>query len=101
MPSIAPPQNTPVLPNIRRRLIWPSGASCSRRNSAKLSLATIPPPLFVCLMEKTLAVFPEVNARLPLRSESQGGRDEAHVVSLDAVHGASGRFQQEASLGVC
>ena len=36
-----PSQNTPVLPNMRRIVTRPSGASCSRRNSAKLSLATI------------------------------------------------------------
>jgi hypothetical protein len=30
------------LPNMRRIVTRPSGASCSRRNSAKLSLATIP-----------------------------------------------------------
>src|SRR5258708_10416517 len=44
IPNITPPQNTPVLPNIRRMVTRPSGASCSRRNSAKLSLATIPRP---------------------------------------------------------
>src|ERR1700752_1167974 len=37
-------QNTPVLPNMRRMVMTPSGASCSRRNSAKLSLATIRNP---------------------------------------------------------
>src|SRR5262249_6802077 len=42
MPNISPSQNTPVLPNMRRMVTRPSGASCSRRNSAKLSLATIP-----------------------------------------------------------
>src|SRR5579859_158273 len=41
MASIRPSQNTPVFPNMRRMVTWPSGASCSRRNSAKLSLATI------------------------------------------------------------
>src|SRR5713226_3412090 len=41
IPNISPSQNTPVLPNIRRVVRRPSGASCSRRNSAKLSLATI------------------------------------------------------------
>src|ERR1700730_6645185 len=41
IPNITPPQNTPVLPNMRRMVTRPSGASCSRRNSAKLSLATI------------------------------------------------------------
>src|SRR5271167_4273452 len=41
IPNISPSQNTPVLPNIRRIVTRPSGASCSRRNSAKLSLATI------------------------------------------------------------
>src|SRR3954465_4108751 len=41
IPNITPSQNTPVLPNIRRMVTRPSGASCSRRNSAKLSLATI------------------------------------------------------------
>src|SRR6266478_4310682 len=41
IPNITPSQNTPVLPNIRRIVTGPSGASCSRRNSAKLSLATI------------------------------------------------------------
>src|SRR5271163_1434235 len=45
MPNISPLQNTPVLPNIRRIVTRPSGASCSRRNSAKLSLATIFRPL--------------------------------------------------------
>src|SRR5690242_19671105 len=49
MPSISPSQNTPVLPNMRRRATWPSGASCSCRSSPKLWLATIPvvrfPPL--------------------------------------------------------
>ena len=44
IPSINPSQNTPVLPNIRRIVMRPSGASCSRRNSAKLSLATIHNP---------------------------------------------------------
>src|SRR5712691_3106646 len=43
IPNITPSQNTPVLPNIRRIVTWPSGASSSRRNSAKLSLATILP----------------------------------------------------------
>src|SRR5713101_1668074 len=41
IPNISLSQNTPVLPNIRRIATRPSGASCSRRNSAKLSLATI------------------------------------------------------------
>src|SRR5260221_10241832 len=41
IPNITPSQNTPVLPNMRRMVTRPSGASCSRRNSAKLSLATI------------------------------------------------------------
>src|SRR5215813_5181951 len=41
MPSMTPSQNTPVLPNMRRMVMRPSGASCSRRNSAKSSLATI------------------------------------------------------------
>src|SRR6267154_6294132 len=41
IPNISPSQNTPVLPNMRRIVTRPSGASCSRRNSAKLSLATI------------------------------------------------------------
>src|SRR6185312_5004938 len=41
IPNISPLQNTPVLPNIRRMVTRPIGASCSRRNSAKLSLATI------------------------------------------------------------
>src|SRR5262245_42920615 len=41
MPSITPSQNTPVLPNMRRMVMRPSGASWSRRNSAKSSLATI------------------------------------------------------------
>src|ERR1700733_3405315 len=41
IPNISPSQNTPVLPNIRRVVTRPSGASCSRKNSAKLSLATI------------------------------------------------------------
>src|SRR5437899_2915165 len=41
IPTISPSQNTPVLPNMRRMVTRPSGASCSRRNSAKLSLATI------------------------------------------------------------
>src|SRR6516162_3554169 len=36
-----PSQNTPVLPNMRRIVMRPSGASCSLRNAAKLSLATI------------------------------------------------------------
>src|SRR3982074_1966592 len=40
-PNISPSQNTPVLPNMRRIVTRPSGASCSRRNSAKLWLATI------------------------------------------------------------
>ena len=44
MPNITPSQNTPVLPNIRRMVMPPSGASCSRRNSAKDSLATILDP---------------------------------------------------------
>src|SRR5437763_8657230 len=44
IPNINPSQNTPVLPNIRRIVTRPSGASCSRRNSAKLSLATIRQP---------------------------------------------------------
>src|SRR5438132_7874823 len=39
--NISPSQNTPVLPNMRRIVTRPSGASCSRRNSAKPSLATI------------------------------------------------------------
>src|SRR6058998_303506 len=42
--NISPSQNTPVLPNIRRIVMRPSGASCSRRNSAKLSLTTILDP---------------------------------------------------------
>src|SRR5207248_7217081 len=42
--NIKPTQNTPVLPNIRRIVTRPSGASCSRKNSAKLSLATIRQP---------------------------------------------------------
>src|SRR5262245_35112693 len=41
MPSIRPSQKTPVLPNMRRVVMRPSGASCSRRNSAKLVLATM------------------------------------------------------------
>jgi hypothetical protein len=41
IPIITPSQNTPVLPNMRRIVTAPSGPSCSRRNSAKLSLATI------------------------------------------------------------
>src|SRR5258708_33541407 len=41
IPNISPLQKTPVLPNIRRIVTRPSGASCSRRNSAKLSLATL------------------------------------------------------------
>src|SRR6202035_5057481 len=41
IPNITPSQNTPVLPNIRRIVRRPTGASCSRRNSAKSSLATI------------------------------------------------------------
>ena len=41
IPNISPSQNTPVLPNIRRIVTRPRGANCSRRNSAKLSLATI------------------------------------------------------------
>jgi hypothetical protein len=41
IPNISPSQKTPVLPNIRRIVTRPTGASCSRRNSAKLSLATI------------------------------------------------------------
>ena len=43
-----PSQNTPVVPNMRRIVTRPSAASCSRRNSAKLSLATIlrRPPSF-------------------------------------------------------
>jgi hypothetical protein len=36
-----------VADDIRRMVIWPSGASCSRRNSAKLSLADHAPPLVV------------------------------------------------------
>src|SRR4029077_8960665 len=35
MPSITSSQNTPVLPNMRRIVTRPSGASCSRRNSAR------------------------------------------------------------------
>src|ERR1700739_3363029 len=46
MPNIRPLQNTPVLPNIRRIVRRPNGASCSRRNSAKPSRATMRfPPL--------------------------------------------------------
>src|SRR5665213_1484032 len=41
MANISPSQNTPVLPNMRRTVTRPSGANCSRRNSAKLSLATM------------------------------------------------------------
>ena len=41
IPNITPSQNTPVLPNMRRIVTRPSGASCSRRNSAKAALATI------------------------------------------------------------
>jgi hypothetical protein len=37
--SINSSQNTPVLPNMRRSVMGPSGASCSRRNSAKPVLA--------------------------------------------------------------
>src|SRR6202161_2653339 len=44
MANMNPSQNTPLLPNMRRIAMWPSGASCSRRNSAKLSLATISNP---------------------------------------------------------
>src|SRR6267142_3311088 len=44
IPSISPSQNTPVLPNIRRIVTRPSRASCSRRNSAKSSLATMLDP---------------------------------------------------------
>src|SRR5947209_18440170 len=46
IPSISPSQKTPVLPNMRRIVTRPSGTSCSRRNSAKLSLATILYPPF-------------------------------------------------------
>src|SRR4029077_21196203 len=46
IPNITPSQNTPVLPNMRRIVTRPSGASCSRRNSAKPSLATILRPPF-------------------------------------------------------
>src|ERR1700688_3863076 len=46
MPSITSSQNTPVLPNMRRIVTRPRGANCSRRNSAKLSLATIAYPRF-------------------------------------------------------
>ena len=41
IPNINPSQNTPVLPNIRRIVMRPSGESCSLKNSAKPSLATI------------------------------------------------------------
>jgi len=41
MANITPSQNTPDLPNIRRSVTRPSGASCSPRNSAKVSLATM------------------------------------------------------------
>src|SRR4030095_4418026 len=41
IPNITPSQNTPVLPTSRAMVTRPSGASCSRRNSAKLSLATM------------------------------------------------------------
>src|SRR6185295_19633376 len=41
IPSITPPQNTPVLPNMRRTVMRPSGASCSHRNAAKSGLAVI------------------------------------------------------------
>src|SRR6266567_1021999 len=41
IPNITPSQNTPVLPNMRRIVTRPRGASSSRRNSAKPSLATI------------------------------------------------------------
>jgi hypothetical protein len=44
IPNITPSQNTPVLPNMRRIATRPSGASCSRRNSAKVLLATIVDP---------------------------------------------------------
>src|ERR1700751_1612526 len=55
MPSITPSQNTPVLPNMRRKLMRPRGVNCSRRNSEKLSLATMinsrldadPTPIYV------------------------------------------------------
>jgi hypothetical protein len=42
--NITTSQNTPLLPNRRRSVTRPSGASCSRRNSAKASLATIRDP---------------------------------------------------------
>src|SRR5262245_17447521 len=45
MPNITPSQNRPILPNMRRIETRPSGPSCSRRNSAKSSLATIDPPV--------------------------------------------------------
>lgn len=41
VPNIASSQNTPIFQNIRRIVTRPSGASCSSRNSAEASLATI------------------------------------------------------------
>src|SRR5260370_31070576 len=70
IPNISPSQNTPVLPNMRRIVTRPSGASCSRRNSEKLSLATILRP-------------PSGKVRHDIRDEKFPGLDVVPTVALD------------------
>src|SRR5262245_57374385 len=76
MPIITPPQNTPVLPNMRRTETGPSGASISRRNSTKLSLAT-------------MCAFPHRSRRAALPSAPHAGKrsgfDEGQQVGVDDV----------------
>src|SRR5882762_5690252 len=74
IPNISPSQNTPVLPNMRRIVTRPSGASCSFRNSAKLSLATMPPPSFL------------------LAEIAAWDDDLARVVAGDSLGQGEGRF---------
>src|SRR5216683_8317898 len=70
IPNISPSQNTPVLPNMRRMVTRPSGASCSRRNSAKLSLATILRP-------------PSGKVRHDIRDEKLSGLDVVPTIAMD------------------
>ena len=79
IPNITPSQNTPVLPNMRRRVTRPSGASCSRRNSAKLSLATIVVP------PSSVTNFQSLRGKPVCVNCNSAGRHVAPALSVEAM----------------